>query len=102
MKTDDTITPYGQSPALAVVAVSPRWRDRSKLPRRKGWYITRRKDGFVSWRAWGNGAWWNQLKCGGWTAWYNGDGEPHDFDWQPASWQSIDLDMDKLPDFSNT
>lgn len=93
--------PKRKSRSLALVAGSPLWRDRSKPPRRKGWYITRTEDGFISWRAWGNGAWWKQLRGGGWIKWYHGDGEPHRYDWQPTSRQSIDLDSDKLPDLAN-
>ena len=77
---------------------SPVWNDKNKLPRRKGWYITRTEDGFVSWRAWGNGEWWKQIKGVGWISWYSGDGERALYDWQPASRQSLDLNSDKLPD----
>lgn len=84
----------------ARAAGSAFWRDRNETPRRKGWYITRREDGHVSWRAWGKGAWWKQIK-GGWIQWFDGDGAAMRFDWQPRSRQSIDLDNDKLPDLAN-
>ena len=80
----------------------PLWKDRNKTPSRKGWYITRREDGVISWRAWGNGGWWKQLKGGGWIEWFDGDGAARRFDWQSGSRQSIDLDTDKLPDLANT
>jgi hypothetical protein len=84
----------------AVAAGSPLWRAKNKLPRRKGWYITRTEDGFISWRAWGHGSWWRQIK-GGWIEFFGGDGYPTRYDWQPRSRQSIDLDSDKLPDLAN-
>lgn len=87
--------------ALALAAGSALWRDRNKTPWRKGWYITRTEDGFISWRAWGNGAWWKQIK-GGWIEWFDGDGNAMRYDWQPRSRQSIDLDSDKLPELPNT
>ena len=77
-----------------------KWQQGSRSPWRKGWYITRTEDGFISWRAWGNGAWWKQIK-GGWIEWFDSDGSAMRYDWQPTSRQSIDLDSDKLPALAN-
>lgn len=90
----------GQSTGLALATGSPIWCDRGTTPLRKGWYITRRDDGFISWRAWGNSAWWKQIK-GGWMEWFDGDGNAARYDWQPGSRQSIDLGSDELPDLAN-
>lgn len=57
------------------------WRSRKTRPLLKGWYQVKLPDGTTDWRAWGNGAWWKQLKDG-WIAWFNGDGEPHEFQWR--------------------
>ena len=84
----------------SVASGSPLWWGGNITPSRKGWYITRTEDGFISWRAWGNGAWWKQIK-GGWIESYTGDGCALRYDWQPQSRQSIDLDHDKLTDLAN-
>ena len=73
------------------------WMDKETTPRRKGWYLTRREDGDLSWRAWGCNAWWKQL-TGGWVEWFDGNGNAMRFDWMPRSRKSIDLNSDQLPD----
>jgi hypothetical protein len=75
------------------------WSPKDKLPTKKGWYITRTSEGELHWRAWGNGAWWKQIK-GGWVEWFNGDGQAICYDWQPASRKSIDLESNQLPDIT--
>lgn len=72
------------------------WTNKDTLPRRKGWYITRTEDGFVSWRAWGNGEWWKQTPDG-WISWFDGDGCAKRFDYLPKTRRSVDLDMSRLP-----
>lgn len=77
------------------------WRDRSKTPLRAGWYITRTEDGYVSWRAWGKGAWWKQLKDG-WIEWFDADCNSMRYEWIARSRQSIDLNSDELPGISGS
>lgn len=86
-------------PRSSLPTGSPLWRDRSKTPCRKGWYITRTPDGYLSWRAWGKGAWWKQIK-GGWIESFDGAGNAARYDWQPQSWKSMDLDAYELPDLA--
>lgn len=91
----------GTVPVVAAVASgSPLWWGGHITPSRTGWYITRTENGFISWRAWGKGAWWKQIK-GGWIESYTGDGCALRYDWQPQSRQSIDLDSHQLPDLAN-
>jgi len=74
------------------------WNPKTKTPWRKGWYVTRRDDGFISWRAWGNNEWWKQLAGGGWISWFDGDGTPMRVEWLPKPRMAIDLNNDQLPD----
>lgn len=73
------------------------WTPKTKLPSRKGWYITRSDDGTIDWRAWGCGAWWKQIK-GGWIEWFNGDGQPAQYAFRKGSRKNISLDRDELPE----
>lgn len=73
-----------------------KWKSKKTTPLRRGWYVTRRDDGDIQWRAWGCGAWWKQIR-GGWVEWFSGDGEALRYEWQPTSRQSIDLNSDQLP-----
>jgi hypothetical protein len=75
------------------------WKSKETTPgNKKGWYITRREDGDMQWRAWGCQDWWKQFKGGGWIRWFNGDGEAMRFDWMPRSRKDIALNSDQLPD----
>ena len=74
-----------------------KWNPKTKTPRRKGWYITMRvEEGYVSWRAWGNGEWWKQLS-GGWIGWYDGDGNPYRCLWASKPHFSIEMNQNELP-----
>lgn len=103
MTTKTARKPLTKSKPLARVLAlgigSPLWKDRNKTPSSKGWYITRRDDGEMSWRAWGNDAWWKQIK-GGWIECFDGDGCAMRFEWMPRTRKSIDLNSDQLPDVS--
>jgi len=74
------------------------WKQKTKTPWRKGWYLTRTDYGFVSWRAWGHGEWWKQLSDGGWISWYDGDGVAMRFEWLPSPRMSVNMDQKQLPD----
>lgn len=73
------------------------WNPKTKTPLRKGWYLTRRDDGYVSWRAWGNGEWWKQCD-GGWISWFNVDGTAHRFEWLSKPRIGIETNQDELPE----
>lgn len=80
------------------MSITSVWQSKSTTPgRKRGWYITRREDGDLQWRAWGCGAWWKQLKDG-WMEWFNGNGEPMRFDWMPLSRQKLELNANELPE----
>ena len=72
------------------------WNSTQMLPKKNGWYITRTRDGFISWRAWENGAWWKQLR-GGWIESYDGHGIAITYEWLPTSWHDIALNAGELP-----
>jgi hypothetical protein len=76
------------------------WKPKSKTPRLKGWYITRRNDGYIDWRAWGNNEWWKQLQDG-WIAWLDENGKPMRFEWATSPRFSIKLDRKQLPEPSS-
>jgi len=76
---------------------TPTWTPKTKTPRLKGWYVTRTDDGFIDWRAWGNGAWWKQTK-GGWFEWFDGNGEPLRYDFLAHTRSDIELNRDQLPE----
>jgi hypothetical protein len=73
------------------------WTAKATTPTEKGWYITRAEDGSIDWRSWGCGAWWKQTN-GGWFRWFDGEGEPIDFDWMPETRRDVTLDRHELPD----
>ena len=84
-------------PSVLIITLdSPDWVDKSTPPTHQGWYATRTSDGYISWRCWGNGGWWKQLRDG-WIQSYTVQGEAMDYDWIPSTRRSVELDVWVLP-----
>lgn len=87
----------GEEGFMSTKTKQSRWIPASSTPSRKGWYQTRTQDGFISWRAWGNGAWWKQIQ-GGWIEWFDGDGNAMRYEWKAGTLEDIKLNADQLPE----